>query len=102
MDDGPASCELTRGGPLLKCRECEGPVSRNALHCVHCGRQFDAGNPSVFHYLLVFLFFAHNVVMTLWWLGEEMGLGTPRQVFEPWATGAIVLGMAVLVTKRMR
>lgn len=81
---------------LIKCRDCKAEVSDLAVRCPMCGREFH--DPSTLGVIAKGLFLAFNVVMALWLL-IEIAAGRPGQVFEPWAIGAVILGMCALVIK---
>lgn len=81
---------------LIKCRDCKAEVSDSAVRCPTCGREFH--DPSTLGVIAKGLFLALNLVMALWLL-IELAVGRPSRVFEPWAVGAVILGMCALVTR---
>ena len=81
---------------LIKCRDCNAEVSEAAVRCPTCGREFH--DPSTLGVIAKGLFLAFHVVMALWLL-IEVAAGRPSRVFEPWAIGAVILGMSAMVTR---
>lgn len=106
--------------PLVKCSECQAEVSDQAAKCPKCGHTLREATRSLFGKIVKWGFIGFNALMALWLVGgvggagqaiEGMGSDAERAgatigtaigaglILFLWVVGAVIGGIAVLLTR---